>query len=58
MTVTDQIRAMRKGAELFCHKANKNSVKAIASRVGGTSQPIRKYVTKTEKDGVRVWRVT
>lgn len=58
MTVTEQIKAMRKGAELFFANANPNSVKAIASRIGGTSRPSRKYVTEKEKGGIRVWRVT
>jgi hypothetical protein len=64
-TLTDQIKAMRaKGKPLFFPAARINSVKAIASRIGTTSDPSRRYVTEqgdSESEpkiaGVWVWRL-
>lgn len=66
-TLTDQIRGMKKNQPpLFFPEAQITSVKAIASRLGSTSIPKRRYVTeqgvKSEDPpdrtpGVWVWRL-
>lgn len=60
-SLSDQIRAMKTGKSLFFPAAKINSVKAIASRIGGTAKPLRTYITRQEEedgvDGVTVWRL-
>jgi len=63
-TLTDQIKGMEKNQfPLFFPGGKINSVKAIASRIAGTSKPMRKYVTEQGFDqkkgtpGIWVWRL-
>jgi hypothetical protein len=56
-SLTEQIRAMKPKTDRLFEGAKSASVKAIASRIGSTSIPSRKYVTESEREGVRVYRV-
>lgn len=56
-SLTEKIRSMEAGTNRLFKAAKMVSVKAIASRIASTAKPIRKYVTETEKDGIRVWRL-
>lgn len=54
----EKIRDMPVGAYLYFKGSNPNTIKTIASRVGKTSKPRRKYTTQKENGGVNCWRET
>lgn len=54
--LSQQIRDMKVGAQLYFPAANPDSIKAMASRIGLSYKPRRVYSTQKEKTGVVMWR--
>lgn len=54
-TISDRIRKLRAGDNMFLSWGDGISARAIASRIARETK--RKYVSKREGDGIRFWRM-
>ena len=56
VSISERIRSIPVGGQEYFPKANRNSIKTIACRIGTNSKPERDYATQEEGGGIVVFR--
>lgn len=56
ISATGALRRLEIGQNAFFTSNDMDTIKVLMSRVRREKRPFRKFVARSEKDGVRVWR--